>query len=60
MSDTFFLFFFYFKFFNFVNIFILLSYELITGQSFNFPENGGGTDATNALIQKVLIEENLA
>ena len=50
----------FFAFFNFVNMFILPSYELITGQSFDFPENGGGTDATNALIQKVLIEENLA
>lgn len=41
----------------------LMLYELITGETYVFPEgamNGMGTDATNQLIQKILEEENLA
>ena len=41
----------------------LMLYELITGNVYAFPEENGtetGTDAINALIQKTLVEENLA
>ena len=41
----------------------LMLYELITGDIYTFPEgenSGIGTDETNALIQKILVEENLA
>jgi hypothetical protein len=39
----------------------LMLYELITGNTFVFPEEGAvGTDEINSLIQKTLEEEKLA